>query len=633
MIEYEIPFVCLIFTTLISIVFFVKKKVKLEENKYYENILKSALIVHITNFISHYFASIYAVENINDKFALIFAVINKIGSFFIVVITINLLLYILFISFEKVKKNITKIHKIIYFIYIIIGALIFTLNFEVYKIGGVTSGKGSAVTFTFAIVLLNLIATMIIATINFKKYDKRYYSIYYIIPLIFILGLFVLYHPQFNIYDLIISLMCYLMYFTIENPDVKLLSQVEAARDKAEKANAAKTDFLSSMSHEIRTPLNAIVGFSEAIRDETNLELAKQDAKDIITASQNLLEIVNGILDISKIEANKMEIVNSEYNLQEECKNLYKLIKPRIGEKPIEFNLNLAPDIPNMLYGDRGKVKEIITNLLTNAVKYTDKGEINFSISCINKNSNSTIIISVEDTGRGIKPEKIDRLFTKFDRLEEDRNTTLEGTGLGLAITKRLVEMLNGKIIVQSVFGSGSKFIVYLPQTIAKAQKEKKIMMSTALNLTSKKVLVVDDNDLNLKIAERLLKKYNLIVETCKSGYECLEKIKEKQKYDLIFMDDMMPKMSGTETLHILKDDPEFNSKVVVLTANAIEGMKEKYIEEGFNDYLAKPIEKEELEKILRQHLNKEIENINFAPLPKELFQIDDSIIKQMNSN
>ena len=294
--------------------------------------------------------------------------------------------------------------------------------------------------------------------------------------------------------------------------------------------------------------------------------------------------------------------------------------------------MNVAPDIPNTLYGDKGKIKEIITNLLTNAVKYTEKGTITFDISCINKNNNSTIIISVEDTGRGIKPEKIDKLFTKFERLDEDRNTTLEGTGLGLAITKRLVEMLNGKIIVQSVFGSGSKFTVYLPQIISANQKIETIKKENNLDLSTKKVLVVDDNDLNLKIAERLLKKYNLQIETCKSGYECLDKINNNQKYDLIFMDDMMPKMSGTETLHILKDNPDFKTKVIVLTANAIEGMKEKYIEDGFNDYLAKPIEKEELERILRHYLNSEIESANFAPLPKELYQIDDNVIKKLNS-
>ena len=634
MIEYEIPFVCLIFTSLIAIIFFTKKKVDLEENNYYRNILLSTLLVNTTNFVSHYLASIYARDGITPWFANIFSNINKLGSLFIIIITINLLSYILYISFEKFKKSASKTKFVSIISYVILGIIIFLLNFEVYKVGDVTSGHGSAVIFSFAIALINLIVTFIIAICNVKKFDKRYYAIYFIIPLIFLLGIFVLFHPEFNIYDLILSLLCYLMYFTIENPDVKMLSKIELAKTQAEKANAAKTDFLSSMSHEIRTPLNAIVGFSESITEAETLEEAKENAKDILTASQNLLEIVNGILDISKIEANKMEIVNTEYNLKEEVEKLVKLIKPRIGEKPIEFKYYIAPDIPGKLYGDKGKIKEIMTNILTNAVKYTKEGYIELKVSCINKDNESSLVISVEDTGRGIKPENIDKLFTKFERLNEDRNTTIEGAGLGLAITKKLVEMMGGKIIVQSVYGSGSNFTVYLKQRIITRTS---VSFDTSnhdgeLNLIGKRVLVVDDNVLNIKVAEKLLKKYSINVDSCETGYECIEKIKQGKHYDLILMDDMMPKMTGTETLHILQEKPSFKDKTVVLTANAIEGMKEKYIEEGFDDYLAKPIEKYELERVLRKYLNKEKEHIEFEPIPDSFYDISDTIVEKLNA-
>jgi len=233
------------------------------------------------------------------------------------------------------------------------------------------------------------------------------------------------------------------------------------------------------------------------------------------------------------------------------------------------------------------------------------------SISCINKKKQSSLVISVEDTGRGIKPEKIDKLFNKFQRLEEDKNTTLEGTGLGLAITKSLVEMMGGKIIVQSKYGSGSKFTVYLNQKIVSMVDNKKknddINKEDVIDYSKKRVLVVDDNMLNIKVASRMLKFYNIDADTCNSGLECIDKVKDN-KYDLILMDDMMPKMSGVETFKKLKEDKKFNTPVVILTANAISGMKEKYINDGLDDYLAKPIDKLELKRVLNKYLGKEKE-------------------------
>lgn len=613
---------------LILILFFSKERIKSEETKLYSFMIISSF-VDVLLVLTALFIGIYKIDSSTIPLIIF---INKIDMIHYILWPTLMFLYIFYITYHELNKY-KKILKVVTIIDIIAIFVSLFLPLDIINNSKGMGIGGIGTNYIYSIAVLYFLAIVLILLLNYKKiFNKKYLPIFSLLVLMAIAVIVRYINQTLIVIPSIIVYTNMIMYFTIENPDIKLLNEVEAARDKAEKANAAKTDFLSSMSHEIRTPLNAIVGFSEAIQDEEDLASAKQDAKDIILASQNLLEIVNGILDISKIEANKMEITNCDYSIIEECQTIYKLIKPRIGEKPIEFIMNVAPDIPNTLYGDKGKIKEIITNLLTNAVKYTEKGTITFDISCINKNNNSTIIISVEDTGRGIKPEKIDKLFTKFERLDEDRNTTLEGTGLGLAITKRLVEMLNGKIIVQSVFGSGSKFTVYLPQIISANQKIETIKKENDLDLSTKKVLVVDDNDLNLKIAERLLKKYNLQIETCKSGYECLDKINNNQKYDLIFMDDMMPKMSGTETLHILKDNPDFKTKVIVLTANAIEGMKEKYIEDGFNDYLAKPIEKEELERILRHYLNSEIESANFAPLPKELYQIDDNVIKKLNS-
>ena len=414
-------------------------------------------------------------------------------------------------------------------------------------------------------------------------------------------------YPSFTLITTMEGFVLLVMYFTIENPDVKMMKELQFAKDYAEKANRAKSDFLSSMSHEIRTPLNAIVGFSECIITDKTLDEAKEDAANVVMASNNLLEIVNGILDISKIEANKMEIINKNYSLLPELNSLAKLMLPRIGDKDLVLKTHFATDIPGVMYGDIGKIKQIITNILTNAVKYTEKGSIDFSVNCINKDNICSLVISVEDTGRGIRPDKIDSLFTKFNRLDEDRNTTIEGTGLGLAITKALVDMMGGKIVVQSKYGEGSKFTVYLNQKIVElySKEEEKKEDSTLASYHGSHVLVVDDNDLNLKIIDKLLKKYNIMTTLVASGQNCLDLINDHEYFDLILMDDMMPEMNGKETFAKLKEIEGFKTPVVALTANALSGMKEQYLKLGFNDYLAKPINKDELDEVLKKYLKK----------------------------
>lgn len=387
-------------------------------------------------------------------------------------------------------------------------------------------------------------------------------------------------------------------------------------------ANHAKSTFLANMSHEIRTPINGIIGMDTMLlRECEDNETLREYGRNIQSASQSLLSIVNDILDISKIESGKLEIIPVEYELFSILNDCYNMTASRAAEKGLEFSISINPSMPCGLYGDEVRVRQVINNLLSNAVKYTNEGRVELNVDYEGKSDAfMMLVITVRDTGIGIKKEDIGRLFECFTRVDEKNNRNIEGTGLGLNLTKNLVEMMGGEISVNSVYGQGSTFEARIQQHIRNhepigdfakryhEQIERENLETELVYAPDARVLVVDDVPMNLLVAKGLLKCTSAAVDTAESGMEAIDKI-QKDKYDLIFMDHLMPGMDGVECFHQIKEmgnHPNITTPVIILTANAILGAREEYMQAGFADYLSKPIQEKELNAVLLKHLPQE---------------------------
>ncbi len=402
-----------------------------------------------------------------------------------------------------------------------------------------------------------------------------------------------------------------------QNVELALAKQdADAARHEALAANEAKGKFLAHMSHEIRTPINAVLGMDEMILREAKEPAIREYAMDIYTAGQTLLSLINDILDFSKIESGKMEIVPVAYDISSLIHDLANMTAQRAKNKDIKLEVQVDSQIPCQLYGDDVRIRQVLTNILTNAVKYTREGTVWLRVNCAQTDGIAALTFEVEDTGIGIRKEDLPKLSAEFERIEEDRNRNIEGTGLGMSITIQLLSLLGSRLQVESVYGKGSRFYFELKQEIvdqtpigdfeARVQRiAEDYHYSARLCAPDAKILVVDDNAVNRRVLRGLLKETRIQVSEAESGAQCLALVQENH-YDLIFLDHMMPEMDGVEVLHRIKalqDFPCQGTPVVVLTANAVSGAREHYLSEGFDDFLSKPIVPEKLENLIKKML------------------------------
>lgn len=589
---FEFQLLSLLLIFLLIIFNYYKEKNNIT-SKYYNRIILIAHIMQIISTVIYIF-----IQNNNNTEILSRIYFSCMTSLFLMYS-----IYYLIIFIKNKYLNNTKINEILknnnkYFLLLPILNFIVVLPFKagtnIYNLNSIT----------LILITFYLLIEVLILIKGFKIISKKEInSLTTILAIQLISVFFQTRSIELPLLNIGLILIIYYNYFSLESISSQELRNIELEKEYAKKQSFDKTNFLKTLSREIRIPLNTIDGFGQVIQQSNNIEEIKNDIEDIRIASRDLIDVINGMIDLSIIESGNLEIIWENYNIYDMLDNIKEIVESKLRDKNIEFKTDFDNDIPEILVGDFERLSQVILNLLTNSIKYTNKGNITLKVKNVKSNTKCRLKIIVSDTGVGIKKEDLTKIF--------EGKTTKEGASLGLAVSKYILDQMGGSIEVESTYGSGSTFTITLDQTIIINDREEKITRKIALKpfkASDKRILIVDDNKLNLKVATKLLMPYEVEIIEAISGKECLEILEKDKNFDLILMDDMMPEMSGSETLSILKKIERvdgFYIPTVVLTANATSGMKEKYLKAGFEDYLSKPIDRYELDRILKKYLKK----------------------------
>ena len=534
---------------------------------------------------------------------------------------VPLLLFVIIMFVNSIQKyNYTKIYLFFQIGLLIEGIVIFFLQWN----GVMEYYNSLSITFGIAVIIFFVFLLTVYKDIKLKRFAP-YKEV--IISIFILVGICILGHFLVNILDVMDSIGVFIatglvcLFITSIRMTARNIKDLSNEKQQALYENKAKEQFFAAISHEIRTPLNGVLGMNEMIIRENNDSRIDKYAQSIKSSGNILLSLINDILDYSKMESGKLNVFNSKYSTVKMLSTDYDTFKKQADSKGLVLEYNLLHEIPSFLEGDEVRMRQIKTNLLSNAIKYTENGKIKFDVDCRTTNDVCRLIISVKDTGKGIDKDDVPHLFESFKRIEDEQNHHIEGTGLGLAITKQLVDIMQGEITVKSEVGKGSEFTVSIPQKIIDATPIKYIDWENAENSVNSDnnsekddfvlcpdatVLVVDDNEMNRMVISLLLEQSKCKVEMACNGEEAYKMCKDKH-YDMILMDHLMPVMDGIEAIHLIRNDklcPNEDTRVIALTANAYTGIKEMYVGEGFDDYLAKPVEPDKLTEMLKRYIN-----------------------------
>lgn len=545
-----LPVTAFLLSFVLLVIYFSKKRVHLLENSIY--ILMIFSILMDSALVSLLFYNYYTNYNVS-----LVSLLNKLDYVFLIIWSSSLMLYIFVITYKerkRFKRLLKKVSTSVIVLDIIMFVVVFNSKIDlIIKDSIHQTAQGEAVILSIIFCLFYILVSLLIVLFNLKKINIKHLPVFVIIFTAILIAIFFSVNPYLIIISIGLTIDNFIMYFTIENPDIKLINELELAKDNLENANLVKSEFLRSMSHEIKTPMNQIIGCASVIEMEDNLsEESKDVLNDLVNSTNSLLDVCNGIINVSQIESGNVDILISGYNPKEVIEDIINLNKKRLTNKDVEIVSNYS-ELPDVVYGDKDKVKQIVSNLLSNAIKYTDKGKIEVSVSSSVKKDKCDIEIVVKDTGKGISEENIDLIFNKFGKLEKNSDTL--GLGLGLFITKNLVNILGGNISVTSELGKGSEFKVFLHESL--------VDTSTKLDLSSVNIMIIHSSNMIRAFLKNSIMKYEIKVNDFSNGVEAIKELK-RVDYDVVIIDKYISDVKLEELVRTIKDISS-NIKIMVI--------------------------------------------------------------------